>query len=210
MPSPNFPRYRGWAAILTAVATLLMLITAIVSSIVNLGPTFNLLVIAFMGLILVVALALHLVLRSQAPVLGPAAAGVGILGALLTAIAHVLQLTDTLTDARFNTLGEGFGPGAIGIWLLLANYLALRGRVLPTWLAWVGLVAGAGYLMSGAGALIGGPMTVGEGPQNPLSSVGPLGIFIVYPVWAIWLGRWMLRQSRPVAASKAESLHKMP
>ncbi len=210
MTSPNLPRYRGWAAILTAVATLLMLIAAIVSSSVNLGQTFSLLVIALMGLILVVVLALHLVLRSQSPVLSPAAAAVGILGALITAIAHVLQMTDTLTNAQSYALGEGIGPGAIGIWLLLANFLALRGRVVPTWLAWVGLVAGAGYLMSGVGALIGGPVTVDEGPQNPLSSVGPLGIFIVYPVWAIWLGRWMLKQSRPPVAPKLESLHEVP
>ena len=86
MTSDDFPRYRGWAAILTAVATFLMLITAIVSSSVKLGPTFSLVVIALMGLIVVVALALHLVLRSQAPVLSPAAAGVGILGALITAL----------------------------------------------------------------------------------------------------------------------------
>ena len=112
---------------------------------------------------------------------------------LLTGLVHALKIAGTLTLEQFNAPGEGIGPGAIGLWLLVSNYLALRGGRLPRVLTVVGLVAGAGYLASGLGALIGGPRTLTEGPQNALSSIGPLGIFLVYPVWAAWLGAWVVR-----------------
>ncbi len=35
-----------------------------------------------------------------------------------------------------------------GTWLLLVNLVALRGRALPTWLSWSGLIAGAAGIIS--------------------------------------------------------------
>jgi hypothetical protein len=131
MTSPHSLRYQGWPAIGSAVATLFMVITAILSSSVNLGDTFGLLVIALMGLMILVALGLHLVERRQAPAVSLAATIVATLGAFLIGAAHILQIAGVLTEAQFNTLGEGIGPAAIGLWLLLANYLALRGKALP-------------------------------------------------------------------------------
>jgi len=193
--------YAGWVAIMSAVATVAMLITAILTSRLNLGDTFRLFVLALMALISLLALALHLRLRSVMSPLSVAAATVAILGALLTAAAHVLQIAGAISEAAFNTLGEGIGPAALGVWLLLANYLARQGRAFPRGLAWVGLIAGAGYLASGVGALIRGPES--GGAQNPLSSIGPLGIFFIYPAWAVWLGAWMIRQAKQVIAHPA-------
>ena len=207
MTSSNFLRLAGWAAILSGVATLLMVVTAILSSAVNLGDTFTVLVLASMALMIIVALALYLMVRSQGQALSLLAAAIGTLNMLLTGIVHVLLMTDMITQEQFNAPGEGVGPTGIGLWLLLTSYLALRGKILPRGLAWTGLIAGAGWLMSGIGALIGGPQTLIEGPQNPLSSIGPLGIFFVYPVWAIWLGRWILKQSNQIANLKLETLH---
>jgi hypothetical protein len=196
MTAPKSSSYSGWVAIMSAVATVAMLITAILTSRLNLGNTFRLFVLALMALIILVALSLHLRLRSLAPSLSLAAAAMAILGALLTAAAHVLQISSAISEAVFNTLGEGIGPAAIGVWLLLANYLARQGRAFPRGLAWVGLIAGAGYLASGVGALIRGPES--GGTQNLLSSIGPLGIFFIYPAWAVWLGVWMIRQAKQV------------
>jgi hypothetical protein len=201
MTAPNSSTNPGWVAILSAVATVAMLVTAILTSRLNLGNTFRVLVIALMALIILVALTLHLRLRSLAPTLSLAAMAMAILGAVLTAVAHVLQMAGGLSDVQFNTVGEAIGPAAIGVWLLLANYVAVQRRALPRGLAWVGLISGAGYLASGVGALIRGPESAGT--QNPLSSIGPLGIFVVYPVWAVWLGIWMMRQARRVTAEPA-------
>ena len=148
MTAPKSSSYSGWVAIMSAVATVAMLITAILTSSLNLGNTFRLFVLALMALIILVALSLHLRLRSLVPSLSLAAAAVAILGALLTAAAHVLQIASAISEAEFNTLGEGIGPAAIGMWLLLANYVARQGRAFPRGLAWVGLIAGAGYLAS--------------------------------------------------------------
>ncbi len=204
MASPNFLRFAGWAAILSAAATLLMVVTAILSSALKLGNTFSVVVMILMALMIVVALALHLILSPLVQSFSLVAAAIGILGMLLTCIVHALIMAGTLTQEQFNTTGEGIGPVGIGLWLLLVNYLALRGKALRRGLTWVGLIAGMGYLMSGVGALIGGSQTLVGGPQNALSSVGPLGIFFVYPIWAIWLGRRLLAESRApnLAASK--------
>ena len=193
MTSNGVVRLAGWAAIFSAATTVLMVAAAILTESLHLGNTFAVLVMASMALMAAVALGLHLILRSQRPGLSLAAAAIGILGMVLTVLVHALKIAGSLTVEQFNALGEGIGPDAIGLWLLVANYLALRAGRLPRVLTVVGLVAGAGYLASGLGALIGGPRTLTEGPQNALSSIGPLGIFLVYPVWAAWLGAWLLR-----------------
>jgi hypothetical protein len=201
MTSNDVIRLAGWAAILSAATTVLMVAAAILTETLHLGNTFAVLVMASMTLMAAVALGLYLILRSQRPALSLAAAAIGILGMLLTVLVHALKIAGILTVEQFNALGEGVGPGAIGLWLLVANFLALRGGRFP-WLTVVGLVAGAGYLASGLGALIGGPRTLTEGPQNALSSIGPLGIFLVYPVWAAWLGAWLLRHNTKAAGQR--------
>jgi hypothetical protein len=145
-----------------------------------------------MALLIVVALALYLILRSVAPVMSLAATAIGVLGMLLTGAVHVSAMASALSPDQFNTTGEGIGPAGIGLWLLLVNYLALQSKALPRGLTWIGLLAGTGWLLSGVGALIGGS------PILPFS-IGPLGIFLVSPIWAIWLGRRLLASpySRP-------------
>lgn len=189
MNEPALVRH-GWrAAILSGVVTLLMLITAVLSTRLHLGNTFSVLVLALMLLIALVAWTLHLRLGARLPITSLAAAVVGTVGCCVIGAAHIFLISGASNRAQFNTLGEGVGPAAIGIWLLLANYVAWRSGVVPRVLTLFGLVAGAGYFVSGIGALITGQ--VSEGTPNVLSSVGPLGIFLVYPLWAVWLGFWM-------------------
>jgi hypothetical protein len=187
MPSRTFLRVAGWAALFSAVAIVLMVATAILGATLGLGNTFSVVVVILMALLIVVALALYLILRSVAPAMSLAATVIGILGMLLTGAVHILAMTSMVTPDQFNTTGEGIGPAGIGLWLLLANSLALQSKALPRGLTWIGLIAGAGWLLSGVGALIGGSQTL------PFS-IGPLGIFLVSPIWAIWLGRRLLAQ----------------
>jgi hypothetical protein len=48
------------------------------------------------------------------------------------------------------TLGLGGAGGEVlgGTWVLLVSLVALRGHALPTWLTWVGIIAGAAGLVS--------------------------------------------------------------
>src|SRR5262249_16240228 len=193
MKSPTILRMAGRAAISSAAAGLLLVATAIVSSALKLGNTntFSVVLMILMALMIVVALALYPILRSQAPAISLAATAIGILAMLLEIVVHALLLASVLSQDQFSLTGEGIGPGGMGLWVVLANYVALQSKALPRGLAWTGLITGAGWLMTGVGALIGGP-------QNLLSSIGPLGMFFVYPVWAIWLGRWLRRQVSPI------------
>jgi hypothetical protein len=49
-------------------------------------------------------------------------------------------------------------------------------------LAWFGVGAGVGYLLTVIGFLIGGQ-------ENKLFYIGALVLGISYPIWAIWLGK---------------------
>jgi hypothetical protein len=131
MTSRTFLRVAGWAALSSAVALVLMVATAILGPTLRLGNTFSVVVVILMALLIVVALALHLILRSAAPTMSLAATAIGILGMLLTGAVHVLAMASAISPDQFNTTGEGIGPTGIGLWLLLANYLALQSKALP-------------------------------------------------------------------------------
>ena len=168
MTSPNFLRYAGWAAMLSAVMSLLTVITGILMFTLSpffggLSDVFSVLTLGFM---ILVALALYFLLRSQAPVLSLAAAVIGILSMVLYGILQALLAARVLTYEQVS-LPNIITSGGIGIWLLLANYALLRGRVFPRGSAWAGLITGAGFLVLALG-------------------------FAIYPIWAVWLGRWLL------------------
>lgn len=99
MRSPNFRRFAGWAAILGAATSLLTVIAGILMFTVSpffggLSDTFSLLSLALM---IPVVLALHLLLRSQATVLSPLAAAIGILSMLVYGVLQALLLASVLT-----------------------------------------------------------------------------------------------------------------
>ena len=187
MTSPNFLRYAGWAAYLSAAVTLLMTMTGIM---MFTNPIFwgvtDVLSVFQVALMIPVALGLHLILRSQAPVLSLAASAIGILGMLVKGIFQSLLVLGVLTYEQSSPASEGIAPGAIAIWLLLANYLALRGELFPRGLIWAGLITGVGYLVYIVGLWTGGL-------QSPLLFVGSAVAYWGYPIWAVWLGRRMLR-----------------
>jgi hypothetical protein len=168
MTSANFLRYAGWAAMLSAMTSLLTVITGILMFTVSpffggFSDVFSVLTVGFM---IPVALALHFLLRSQAPTLSLAAAVIGVLSMLLIGMLKALLVASALTYGQISLADIATSAG-IGVWLLLANYAALRGKVFPRGLAWAGLIAGGGFLVIVLG-------------------------FLIYPVWAIWLRHWLL------------------
>jgi hypothetical protein len=78
--------------------------------------------------------------------------------------------------------------GVFGISLMMYGYLALADKMLPRRLAWLGIVAGIGYILVITGFILGGD-------NHPLTYVGGLAAIIGYPTWAIWLGRVFLKPS---------------
>jgi len=77
--------------------------------------------------------------------------------------------------------------GAVGLWILVVNWLALRGGQLPTVLAYVGLAGGIVYLLALASSLLQLPILV--------AITAGLGGVILAPIWYIWTGLVLRRMS---------------
>jgi len=77
----------------------------------------------------------------------------------------------------------------IGLWIAGANLLA--GPWL-SWVRWLGVMSGIGWVGVGIGLLLGGM-------DHPLTYVGGIGYVVVFPIWAFL----MARELRSLAASRA-------
>jgi hypothetical protein len=73
------------------------------------------------------------------------------------------------------THNQGFGFGLIGVWLVILNFQAFQTK------SWPKHFIGAGFIA----AIL---MTIGLAGSN-----GALGFVFIYPIWCIWLGRYILR-----------------
>ena len=176
----------GWAAYLSAAATSVTFVTGILFfSAGQPWGTINDAASAFQVLFMLpIVLALHHLFGPSAPALSLLAAVIGIIGML---VAAALQALLVFGKVKFEqTIGTTrTAGGGLGIWLVLIGYLALASGVLPGGLAWLGLVAGGGYILLVVGFWLGGQ-------RNPLFIAGSLVAVIGYSVWAIWLGRVFL------------------
>ena len=178
-------RIAGWSAYLSAAATILTFVTGILFfSVGQPFGTINDVSSMFQVLFMIpLAIVLYHVLPFNARTLDLIATEVGILGMIISAVGQSLLVFDRID---FQGSLKFFPAGiAIGIWLLSVCSLALASGLFPRGLAWAGLLAGAGYIVTVAGFLLGGQ-------QNLLFYLGGLALGISYPVWAIWLGRSLL------------------
>lgn len=116
---------------------------------------------------------------------------VGVFGALATAI---LALPHWLPAVSAQVL-ETSSFGVIGAWLLLANVLAFRARLINRVLAILGAIAGLGFILGAAimwVALIAGDL---GSAVSTLEGIRMLGGYLgqgLYIIWALWLGIWLL------------------
>jgi len=172
----------GWAAYLSAAATLVTFVTGILFFTV--GQPFGTIQDAASALqvllMLPIALVLYSLFRSRAPALSLLATVVGIAGIL---VAGGLQVLLVFRLVRFeSTIRTGLtAGGAIGVWLVVTGALSLASGTVPSGLAWSGIVAGGGYVLLVIGFWLGGQ-------RHPLFWGGSLAVVIGYAVWAVWLG----------------------
>lgn len=186
MTSTDVLRYAGWSAYLSTAATIIGFVTLIVFF--SVGEPFGTIndissVILALSL-LPLAVALYLFQRPGAPVLSLMALIIGICAMLAASILQIL-LVLRVVKLELTLVAVPAAFGVVGVWLLLNSYLALANRTLPSGLAWVGMVAGVGYILVILGFLLGGQ-------QHPLTAVGGLTAVISYPIWAIWIGALLL------------------
>jgi hypothetical protein len=179
----------GWTLYLSAVATIATAITAILFF--TLGERFGKLNDAVsvlqMLLMLPVSAGLFLLIRHGGAELALLATVVGATGMLVAAVLQALLVINVVryeqTIAAVLTAG-----GAIGLWLLLANILALTVAALPSGLAISGIAVGVGYILVALGFRIGGQ-------EHPLSYVGAVLVTVGYSIWSVWLG-WLFTSGK--------------
>ena len=175
-------QYAGWSTYVSAIGTITTFVSAILFF--SIGQPFgsindiaSVLQVIFM---LPLALVLYQVLRPHGQTLSFLSATLGITGILMGGVIQSLLVAGMITYQQ--TVPFFLSGAAIGGWLMLNNYLILTSHVLPRGLAWAGVLAGVGYIVTVAGFLLGGY-------QNPFFFAGGLLTVICYPTWALWLGR---------------------
>ena len=173
----------GWAALLSAVATIGTLVTGILFFAVNerFGKINDIVSVFQVVLMLPVAVAMYLLTRPGNGELALLALVVGSMGMVIVAVLQALLVVGMVSFEQ--TIGAVLTAGAvIGLWLVLANGIALVGGRLPWGLGVFGIAAGIGYLLSAVGFHRGGQ-------QHPLFYAGSILIVVGYVVWATWFGR---------------------
>jgi hypothetical protein len=172
----------GWAALLSAVATVATLFTAVLFFTFGgaFGKINDAVSVLQMLLMLPVAVALFLLRPPDATGLALLAVVVGGAGMVITAVLQALLVLGYVEYEQTIKAVLSAG-GAIGLWLILTNVLTL-GEILPAGLVVFGTLAGAGYLLATVGFYKGDQ-------QHPLFYTGGFLIVVGYSVWAIWLGR---------------------
>jgi hypothetical protein len=179
----------GWSAILSAVATIVTLVTGILFF--SLGGVYGKIndaaSVVQMFLMVPVAAALFFLTRIGAPGLAMIVVAIGVVGLLAAAVLQALLVVGAVDYEETIAAGLSAG-GVIGLWLLLANALALIAGVLPAGLTIAGMVAGVGYILLVIGFRLGGQ-------QHPLFYSGSGLAVLGYTIWGTWLGLLFLSGS---------------
>ncbi|MBI5034350.1 MAG: hypothetical protein HZB51_27830 [Chloroflexi bacterium] len=150
--------------------------------------------------LIIIMLVLHQIERARAPRPSQVATVIGVIGALAVTILQILLVIRVLS------FEQEVGPvvvamGIVGVWLITANYLGLAQRILPSKLAWLGILVGmvqAAYPV--LFQMLGGANFYNNLGSNVflmiLTSVIFLGSYIGFPIWAIGLARFWSNQRK--------------
>ena len=115
------------------------------------------------------------------------------IGAIAITFGSWLIITGR-ADVELSSYYYLFGNGLIGIWLFVLNRLAGQQARWPRNLTRLGLIAGA-LMIVGLLDLYGILLSLDGNDFSYLilvTGISFLGIGILYPIWCLWLGRWIL------------------
>jgi hypothetical protein len=121
-----------------------------------------------------------------------------IAGAAITVVGSALVVSGA-TGFFLAGLVSSVGFAGIGTWLVVINRSGHPVHAWPGRLRWLG-VLGGGLMVLGVVALPGVLLGLDDMDAAPawvwIGFLGWLGIYVVYPAWAIWLGILETRQAR--------------
>jgi hypothetical protein len=122
----------------------------------------------------------------------------GVAGAVVAAATAILALPHWLAAVPTQVLDTS-ALGVIGLWLIGANALAFRTRLLNRVLAILGALAGVSWLL--VAVIMWVELLAGNlgSLASALETVRALGGYVasaLYLIWAVWLGMWVLIRKR--------------
>jgi len=197
MTSSTFsPSVLGWTAIATGLAAILAVITLTLMATVNpffgtVNDVFN----AIIGILSVIlAWMFYAEHHAKSPLMSQIALTLAVVGAIFTIIGSILIIFN-FTDFVLAGWYTGVGNALIGLWLAIFCYSLLSGDALPHNLVIFGIVVGA-FMAIGLLGIPGIFAGIDSMESMPwylyVAFFGWLGIYILFPIWAIWLGRILL------------------
>jgi hypothetical protein len=121
----------------------------------------------------------------------PLLAAIGAIVVVIGSILIIFDITGWVLAGWYTALGNAM----IGIWLLTFNQQARQNQMVPSNLSMLGTVAG--WLMAiGIIVIPAIVMGIDSTDSTPwyvnLGYAGFLGTYLLYPAWALWLGRAIL------------------
>jgi hypothetical protein len=183
----------GWVAIITGVSAILAAIFLALMAAVN--PSFGKINDVFNAIIGISSAVLAWMLfaehHAKSPLISQFAVALAVVGAIFTIVGSVLIIYG-FTDFVLAGWYSGVGYALIGLWLAAFCYSMIRGDALPHNLMIFGLVVGA-FMAIGLIGIPGIFTGIDSMESMPwylyIAFFGWLGTYILYPIWAIWLGR---------------------
>jgi hypothetical protein len=197
MTTSNFsPSTIGWTGIAIGVTVILAVIFLILMYTVN-GRfgTVNDVLNSMIGILSVVlAWMLYAELHAKSPWMSQITLGLTVIGMIFTIIGSILIIFG-YTDFVLAGWYTGVGNALIGLWLAAFCYSMLSGDILPHNLIVFGIVVGS-FMTFGLLGIPGILTHVDTMESLPwylgASYLGFLGTYVLYPIWAIWLGRILI------------------
>jgi hypothetical protein len=192
------PVTTGWIAIATGVSAILAIIFLTLMYTVN--KSFGGVNDVFNSIIGISSVVLAWMLYGEQHVKSPLISQIGlalaVAGAIFTILGSILIIFG-FTGFVLAGWYSGIGYALIGLWLAAFCYSFLRSDVLPHNLVIFGIVAGA-FMVIGLLGIPGIFAGIDSMESMPwylyVAFFGWLGIYILYPIWTIWLGRNLLLQ----------------
>ncbi len=164
------------------------------------GPLSDICPIVQMLALLVVVRALYRLDRSGAALLDRITYLIGLAGTLGVSILQLLLVIGVIS------FEQEVGPmliatAAVGVWLILINFLGRRQARLSARLAGLGIGVGIALLLQPLLlSALGGALDWQNSLSNPLLMVGAALVFVMsyvgFPIWAFWLGRTFAADQR--------------
>lgn len=186
----------GWMAIITSASALLAVIFlglmyTVKRSLGFVNDIFNSLIGIFSA---VMAFMLYAEFHAKSPVLSQITMGLVVIGAIATIVGTILSVA-RLQDFVMAGWYTGIGNALVGLWLISFCLIMLGGNVIPHNLAVFGVVVGA-LMVLGLIGILGIIAKIDKMESMPkylyIAFFCYLGTYILYPIWAIMLGRYYL------------------